>query len=76
METTAAATPSTVFQPSVNIFSDKGYSEMCCKYNCLYVSGLVVSFFNFVKTKRTVGAESIQGAMSNEGASSIRFRLI
>ena len=35
-----------------------------------------MSFLNLVKSKRTVEAESIQGTMSTEVASSIRFRLI
>ena len=33
-----------------------------------------MSFFNLAKSKRTAGAESFQGAISNEGASSVRFR--
>ena len=47
-----------------------------CKYNCLPVSGSLAPFMNLFKSKWTVGAESIQGAMSKEGALSIRFRLI
>ena len=35
-----------------------------------------MSFLNFVKSKRTVGAESVQGAMSKEETSSTRFRFI
>ena len=72
---TAAAAPSSVLQPSVIFFSDKGYSEISCKQNCLYISGFVVSFLKLVKSRRTAGTESFQGTMSNEGASSTRFRL-
>ena len=35
VETTTAVTPASVFKPSVNKYSDKGYSVISCKYNCL-----------------------------------------
>ena len=71
----AAATPSSVLEPWVKTISDKGYSEISCKWSCLYISGFVVSFLKLVRSKRTAGTESFQGTMSNEGASSTRFRL-
>ena len=47
VDTAAAATPSSVLEPSVKIFSDKGYSEISCKQSCLYISGFVVVVFEF-----------------------------
>ena len=75
MDIAAAARPSSVLEPSVNFFSDKGYSEISCKQSCLYISGFVVSFLKLARSKQTAGTESFQGTMSKEGASSTKFRL-
>ena len=75
MDIAAAAAPSSVLQPSVTNISGKGYSEISCKQSCLYISGFVVSFSKLARSKRTAGTESFQGTMSNEGASSTKFRL-
>ena len=42
--------------------------------NCLYVPGSVVSFFNLVRSKQSVGAERVQGTTSRKETSSIRAR--
>ena len=55
METAAAATPASVFDPSVNIyFFQTEDIQLSCKENYLYVAGLFVSSLNLVKSKRTV----------------------
>ena len=74
VETAAAATPAcfrtvceTFFRQ--RIFSNKLWIKL---FVCFRVSCVLLYF---VRSKRTVGAESIEGAMSKEGASSVRFRL-
>ena len=77
MDTATAAVPSSVLELSVSFSSssDKQYSEISCKQNCLYFSRFVVSFFKLVQSNWTAGAESFQRMIFNEGASSTRFRL-
>ena len=64
-----------VLEPSVKKNSGKGYSEIRYKQSCLYISGFVVSFLKLARSKRTAGTESFKGTMSNDGASSTKFRL-
>ena len=73
VETAAAATPISVLEPSVKIFFRRMIfgNEWQIK---LFIRFRVVSFLNLAKSRRTAGAESFQGAMSDERASSIRLR--
>ena len=75
MDTATAATPSSVLEPLVKIFSDKGYSEISCKQNCLCISGFVVSFLKLAQSNWTAGTGIFHGMMSNEGPSSTKFKL-
>ena len=67
METAAAATPASVFEPSV----DKPVNRTVCMF-----PGWLYLFSNLVRSNRTVGVENVQEVMSREEASSIKFRLI